>query len=130
MSSTRYEEVCPRDNIGGVYDDYKSQLYCDGDDITVWKNRKHPFTVKYNQAKECAMRRIERMKSYAANTPQEISERRSHVFPIQVAYTFAKDCLRKTADAHEKITEFTNEIDGKIHQVAIQRPNIQIYNNY
>ncbi len=132
MSSTRYEEVCPRGNGGGVFQDYKSQLYCDGDDITSWRNKKSQFRAKYYQAKECAIKRIERMKSYAAVTPQEISERRSHVFPIQTAYTFAKDCLRKIADTSDEIPYFTDEINNEIHQAASERPNIispQIFGN-
>ena len=132
MTSTRYEDVCPRDNGAGVFNDYKVQLYCDGDDITVWRNKRSQFRSKHYQAKECALRRIERMKSYAATTPQEISERRSHVFPIQTAYTFAKDCLRKTADNPDEINNFTKEINNEISQVAAQRPNIispQVFGN-
>lgn len=132
MASMRYEEVCPRDNGGGVYEDYKSQLYCDGDDITSWRNNKNKFRSKYYQAKECALQRIERMKSYAATTPQEIRERRSHVFPIQTAYTFAKDCLRKIADSPVEMPYFSNEINNEINQAASQRPNIispQVFGN-
>lgn len=106
--SNRYEDVCPSDTgTGNIFSNYERELYCNGDDITAWKNKSKQFDSKYKKANECAVRRIKRMKLYEAITPQERNIRKKHIFPIQVAYTFAKDCLKKSALNNAKINNFT-----------------------
>jgi hypothetical protein len=125
MSNTRYETVCPRATGSGVLESYKQELYCGGDDVTTWDSKINEFRAKFEKARDCGLLRIQRMKSYGAATPQEIANRRSHVFPIQVAYTYAKDCLRKLPTTNTGyIKGFENEFHNEIIEAGRYHPNI------
>ncbi len=123
MSTRRYETVCPRGD--NVFETYKQELFCDGDDINTWNRKSNEFRSKFFRARECGLLRIERMKSYGASTPEEIADRHSHVFPIQVAYTYAKDCLRKLPTTNtSRIKGFENEFHNTIFEAGRYQPNI------
>ncbi len=72
-----------------------SGLQCRGDSLDEWDSRKKFFKEKFTKGRQCLQRRITTMKYYGTNTENLRKTRRRHLFPIQVAYTYGRDCLRK-----------------------------------
>ena len=89
-----------------------------------WKRQKNAFKSKFSNARDCIQGRLMRMTAYNAQTTSNIDQRRSHIPPIQYAYTYAKDCLKKTSDDPSDLTKFKNSVDGLLMHVASIKPDI------
>ena len=64
------------------------------------------------------------MLEYDTQTQANVDQRRSHVPPIHLAYTYAKDCLKKFTHDPSDLTKFHNSVNNVIDHVAASRPDI------
>jgi hypothetical protein len=118
-----YENVCPDSTGSGLAIDYDN-LRCKGERVPDWKRQKNAFKSKFNNARDCVQGRLMRMASYDSKTASNVAQRSSHIPPIQYAYTYAKDCLKKISDDPSDLTKFKDSAGGLLIHVATIKPDI------
>lgn len=120
---SRYEEFCPKDTGRGLELDYED-LKCSGTKVSQWRNQQKAFQTKFNRGRKCVQGRLLRMLEYDSQTQSNIDQRRSHVPPIHLAYTYAKDCLKKFTHDPSDPARFRDNVNNVIGHVAASRPDI------
>lgn len=103
-----------------------SGLECPGKELHEWESYSKQYRDKFKKAKQCVQRRITTMKKFPARSAANITSRKKHIYPIQVAYAYGKDCLKKTASRKEQEL-FKNSVDELIRKISEKQPNIQTY---
>ena len=106
--------------------DALSGLKCEGKELHQWTSQKKEFQEKFKRGKQCLERRLSTMKRFPARSEKNKTSRRKHIYPIQVAYTYGKDCLKKFATKDEQET-FTNSVNQLIDSISEKRPNVRGY---
>lgn len=103
-----------------------SGLKCEGNELHEWTSQKKEFQEKFKRAKQCLERRLSTMKRFPARSEKNKTSRRKHIYPIQVAYTYGKDCLKKFATKEQQET-FTNSVNQLIDNISQKRANVRGY---
>ena len=103
-----------------------SGLQCSGETIHDWKRHSKEYKDNFKRAKLCLQRRITTMKHYPARSAANKTSRRKHIYPIQVAYAYGQDCLKKIA-SREQQTRFKDSVDALIRKIVVEQPNVAEY---
>jgi hypothetical protein len=129
-NDAKYDDVCDirrknnRTNTNVI--EAFSGLECPGKELHEWESYAKLYKEKFRKAKQCLQRRITTMKRFPARTAENKISRRKHVYPIQVAYSYGKDCLKKIASRLEQ-DKFENSVNKLIKKVAETQPDVQSY---
>ncbi len=119
-----YKDVCDRNssstakNIRNAF----SGLRCPAERLHEWNAQSKNYTKKFVRAKQCMQRRITRMKKFTANTEQQKEMRRKHIYPIEVAYTYGKNCARKIGTL-KNVNDFTRSTNALLAHVSESQQN-------
>jgi hypothetical protein len=103
-----------------------SSLQCPGDKLHEWEFNKPLYIRKFKKAKQCVQRRITKMKDFSGRSAANKTSRKKHVYPIQVAYAYGKDCLKKFGSKKQQAT-FEKSVNDLIKSVSKEQPNVQGY---
>jgi hypothetical protein len=103
-----------------------SGLKCPGTKLHEWDFDKSDYISKFKKAKQCVQRRITKMREFPARTAANKTSRKKHIYPIQVAYAYGKDCLKKFATKSEQ-DAFKLSVDQLINKVSKTQKNIKGY---
>lgn len=103
-----------------------SGLKCPGTKLHEWDFDKSEYIRKFKKAKQCVQRRITKMREFPARTAANKTSRKKHIYPIQVAYAYGKDCLKKFATKSEQ-EAFKTSVDDLIKKVSKTQKNIKGY---
>jgi hypothetical protein len=128
--SAKYDEVCDirkkknRTNANVI--ESFSGLECPGKELHEWESHTKLYKEKFKKAKQCVQRRITTMKKFPARTAENRTSRRKHIYPIQVAYAYGQDCLKKFATKNDQKT-FKDSVNSLIKKVSESQPNVQSY---
>lgn len=124
----KYTDVCqyvrPRNRQSnaeekrGVKDAF-SGLQCKGDRVNEWnaESNKELYARTFKRAKECMQRRISTMKRFPARNANGKQARSRHIYPIELAYSYGKDCLKKFATKRQQDI-FKNSTDALIDEIS------------
>jgi hypothetical protein len=124
-NNTSYKDVCDRgssSNAKKIRNAF-SGLRCPAERLHEWNAQSKNYTKRFVRAKQCLQRRITRMKKFSAKTEQQKESRRKHIYPIEVAYTYGKNCARKIA-TQKNINDFTRSTNALIKHVSESQENI------
>jgi hypothetical protein len=66
------------------------------------------------------------MKKFPSRTAENKTSRKKHIYPIQVAYAYGQDCLKKFATKKDQKI-FKNSVDSLVKKVSESQPNVQSY---
>jgi hypothetical protein len=124
----KYSEVCSihtnknkkNTNVISAF----SGLECPGKELHEWESYSKQYRDKFKKAKQCVQRRITTMKRFPARSNKNITSRKKHIYPIQVAYAYGQDCLKKIASKREQEL-FKDSVDELIKKVSRVQSNIQ-----
>ena len=125
---SKYDDVCDirrkknRTNTNVL--EAFSGLECPGTELHEWESYSKQYRDKFKKAKQCVQRRITTMKKFPARTANNKTSRRKHIYPIQVAYAYGQDCLKKIASKKEQDL-FKTSVNELIKKVSEKQPNIQ-----
>lgn len=129
-NDAKYDDVCDirkkKDRTNTNVLEAFSGLECPGKELHEWESYSKQYRDKFKKAKQCVQRRITAMKRFPARTNANKTSRRKHIYPIQVAYSYGKDCLKKIASKSEQ-ADFENSVDRLIKKVSETQPDIQSY---
>lgn len=103
-----------------------SGLECPGKELHEWESHSKLYKEKFKKAKQCLQRRISTMKKFPARSEKNKTSRRKHIYPIQVAYSFGKDCLKKFA-TKEQQNIFQSSTNDLIKEISKTQTNIPSY---
>lgn len=103
-----------------------SSLQCPGTELHEWESHKPLYMRKFKKAKQCVQRRITKMKDFSARTNANKTSRKRHIYPIQVAYAYGKDCLKKFGSNKEQQI-FKESVDSLINKISESKPDIKTY---
>jgi hypothetical protein len=103
-----------------------SGLECPGKELHEWESHSKLYKEKFKKAKQCLQRRISTMKRFPARSEKNKTSRKKHVYPIQVAYSFGKDCLKKFATKEQQNT-FESSTNNLIKEISKTQTNIPTY---
>jgi hypothetical protein len=103
-----------------------SGLECPGKELHEWESSSKAYRDKFKKAKQCVQRRLTTMKRFPARSVANKTSRQKHIYPIQVAYTYGKDCLKKFATKKEQ-SAFEKSVNGLISKIAESQPNVANY---
>ena len=106
-----------------------SGLQCKGDRVNQWeaKSSKDAYRKTFKKAKECMQRRISTMKRFPARNLSSKQARLRHIYPIELAYSYGKDCLKRFA-TKEQQNLYRNSTNALIDQVSTNNTaNIKSY---
>jgi hypothetical protein len=127
-NSERYDTVCDirkkKDRKNSNVLTAFSGLECPDQQLHEWESHKPLYIKKFKKAKQCMQRRITKMKEFSGSNPKNRTERRKHIYPIQVAYAYGKDCLKKIASKDNQ-TLFQTSVDELIDKVSERQPDIK-----
>ncbi len=121
-----YKDVCDHGasadpkNIRNAF----SGLRCPSEKLHEWSSQSKNYTRKFIKAKQCMQRRITRMKNFSAETNALKEARRKHIYPIEVAYAFGKNCARKIG-TQKNVNTFTKSTDELIRRISELQPDIK-----
>jgi len=128
--SEAYDTVCDirkkKDRINTNVINAFSGLKCPGTELHEWESDKSDYIRKFKKAKQCVQRRLTKMKDFSAITKTNKTSRRKHIYPIKVAYSYGKDCLKKFA-THAEQNLFKNSTDELINKISKKHSNIKGY---
>lgn len=118
-----YKDVCIRDKSGNNVKEAFKSLRCSGEKLHEWEADAKDYVRRFTRGKQCMQRRLTNMKKYGAKTNELETARKKHAYPIAVAYTYAKDCVRKigTRKNARSFEESTNKL---IEKLAATQTNI------
>ena len=128
--SSKYDDVCDirkkknRTNTNVL--EAFSGLECPGNELHEWESHTKLYREKFKKAKQCVQRRITTMKKFPSRTAENKTSRKKHIYPIQVAYAYGQDCLKKFATKKDQKT-FKNSVDSLVKKVSESQPNVQSY---
>lgn len=105
-----------------------SGLECPGGELYEWESSSKVYRDKFKKAKQCVQRRLTTMKRFPARSQTNKTSRKKHIYPIQVAYTYGKDCLKKFASKKDQAV-FEKSVDGLISKIAESQSNVANYFN-
>ncbi len=94
----KYTDVCDirkksnRTN-SNVFEAFSVGLECPGKELHEWESSSKQYRDKFKRAKQCVQRRLTTMKRFPARSTANKTSRKKHIYPIQVAYAYGKDCL-------------------------------------
>jgi hypothetical protein len=95
----KYKDVCDYDKSKNTTNkdiiDAFSGLECPGTELHEWESDYDKYRKKFKKGKQCLQRRLTTMKKYPARSATNKESRKKHIYPITVAYSYAKDCLKK-----------------------------------
>jgi hypothetical protein len=132
-NDTKYKDVCnirkkanktPRTNTNVL--NAFSGLECKAAELYEWNSKRKEYNDNFKKAKQCLQRRITTMKRFNAKTDKQKEARQRHIYPIQVAYAYGKNCLKKTA-SKRKQKVFENSVDDLISDISTHHPNIKTH---
>jgi hypothetical protein len=133
-NDSKYNDICnigkrngkgPRENTN-VITAFSEGLQCKEPELYQWNSQRKEYIDHFKKAKQCLQRRITTMKNYEAKTPAQKKARKTHIYPIKVAYAYGKDCLKKiTSKRKQKV--FENSVDKLISDIATDKPNIKTH---
>lgn len=103
-----------------------SALECPGKELHEWESHSKLYKEKFKKAKQCLQRRISTMKKFPARSEKNKTSRKKHIYPIQVAYSFGKDCLKKFATKEQQNT-FESTTNDLIKEISKTQTNIPSY---
>lgn len=103
-----------------------SGLECHGKELYEWESSSKVYRDKFKKAKQCVQRRLTTMKRFSARSAANKTSRRKHIYPIQVAYAYGKDCLKKFATKKDQ-EKFRNSVNDLISKITETQPNISSY---
>lgn len=103
-----------------------SGLECPGKELHEWESQSKVYKEKFKKAKQCVQRRISTMKKFPARSEKNKTSRRKHIYPIQVAYSYGKDCLKKFATKEQQNT-FESSTNDLIKDISTTQKNIPTY---
>lgn len=132
IDDTKYDDVCDirkKSNKNATNSDVLesfSGLECPSKELFEWESNKKQYRDKFKKAKQCVQRRITTMKKFGSKTAENKHSRKKHIYPVQVAYTYATDCLKKFATKKQQNT-FRHSIDTLINEVSKKQSNIKNY---
>jgi hypothetical protein len=126
----KYKDVCdyrkkPNETNKNVISAF-SGLECPGKELHEWESDYKLYREKFKKGKQCLQRRISTMKKYPARSNRNKESRKKHIYPITVAYSYAKDCLKKIGSKKEQDI-FQKSVDELISKMAEKQPNIREY---
>jgi hypothetical protein len=128
----KYKDVCEihgKDNRGRTNTNVLnafSGLECKASELYEWNSKKKDYNDNFRRAKQCLQRRITTMKKFNAKTDTQKEARQRHIYPIQVAYAYGKNCLKKTTSKRRQKV-FENSVDKLISNISIHQPNIKTH---
>lgn len=105
-----------------------SGLECPGGELYEWESSSKVYRDKFKKAKQCVQRRLTTMKRFPARSTANKTSRKKHIYPIQVAYTYGKDCLKKFASKKDQAV-FEKSVNGLISKISESQPNVTNYFN-
>lgn len=108
-----------------LVDTFMGQIGCPGDDPHTWESRQAHYRAQFDKARQCFRGRVDAMKAYNANTPEEKEARASHAFAAQAAYTIGRDCLRKISDVLGAEDAYRASAIAHINEASAVKPNIK-----
>jgi hypothetical protein len=103
-----------------------SGLECPGKELHEWESHSKLYKEKFKKAKQCLQRRISTMKRFPARSEKNKTSRKKHVYPIQVAYSYGKDCLKKFATKEQQNT-YESSTNDLIKEISKTQANIPAY---
>lgn len=125
-----YKDVCDYDKRKNITNkdiiDAFSGLECPGTELHEWESDYNKYRKKFKKGKQCLQRRISTMKKYNAKSAANKESRKKHMYPITVAYSYAKDCLKKIGSKKDQ-DAFQKSVDDLIDKMAVTKPNIKNY---
>jgi hypothetical protein len=137
----KYTDVCKytRDKKGQTNAEEKrgvkeafSGLQCKGDRVNQWEaeSSKEVYRKTFKKAKECMQRRISTMKRFPARNLSGKQARIRHIYPIELAYSYGKDCLKRFA-TKEQQNLYRNSTNALIDEVSATNntKNVKSYFN-
>lgn len=124
QSEYPYATFCSDETGPGVYTTFGNHLQCNGKTRKSWHEQKIEYEKRFRNGKRCLQNRIMRMTRYRGNSANNRIRRQTHIYPIQVAYTFAKDCLKKFAPDSNATTQFRKSVNDLIHHANTIQTNI------
>ena len=130
QDDSKYDDVCDirkkknRTNTDVL--EAFSGLECPGTELHEWESYSKQYRDKFKKAKQCVQRRITTMKKFPARSAANKTSRRKHIYPIQVAYAYGQDCLKKIASKKEQEL-FKDSVDELIRKISETQPNVQNY---
>ena len=127
---SKYDDVCDiRKNKNRTPSDVIeafSGLECPATELHEWESHSKQYKDKFKKAKQCIQRRISTMKRFPARTTTNKTSRKKHIYPIQVAYAYGQDCLKKFASKKDQDV-FKKSVDSLIKEISKSQPNVQSY---
>jgi hypothetical protein len=129
-NNSKYDDVCnirkkgerTNTNILNAF----SGLECPGLELHNWNSKKKEYSEHFKKGKQCLQRRISTMKKFNAKTNKQKEARKKHMYPIQVAYAYAKNCTKKIASKKQQ-KNFENSVDTLIKKMGELKPDIKEY---
>jgi hypothetical protein len=107
-----------------------SGLQCKGDRVNEWnaESNRELYSRTFKRAKECMQRRISTMKRFPARNTKGKQARSRHIYPIELAYSYGKDCLKRFATKRQQDI-FKNSTDALIDEISANEntKNIKSY---
>lgn len=103
-----------------------SGLECPGTELHEWESHRPLYLQKFKKAKQCVQRRITKMKDFSARSNTNKATRKKHIYPIQVAYAYSKDCLKKIGSKKNQDL-YEKSVDELIKKMSNTHPDIQSY---
>ena len=128
----KYKDVCEirgKENRGRTNTNVLnafSGLECKASELYEWNSKKKAYNDNFKRAKQCLQRRITTMKRFNAKTDTQKEARQRHIYPIQVAYAYGKNCLKKTTSKRRQKV-FENSVDNLISDISARHPNIKTH---
>jgi hypothetical protein len=143
LDDKKYTDVCqyvrPKKNNKQTNADEKrgvkeafAGLQCRGDRVNEWnaESAKEDYRRTFKRAKECMQRRISTMKRFPARNAKGKQARIRHIYPIELAYSYGKDCLKKFATKRQQDI-FRNSTDALIDEITTnERANAKNVKSY
>jgi hypothetical protein len=130
VNNSNYHPVCeykvrrdaPPTNVINAF----KGLQCSEPELYQWNTKRSEYTQQFKKAKQCLERRLTRMKKYGATTNQQRETRKRHAYPIKVAYTFGKDCLKKMGSQRQR-NIFETSVNDLVDTIAETKPDVKNY---
>jgi hypothetical protein len=129
-NSEKYDTVCDirkkSNRVNSNVLEAFSGLECPGEELHEWESYKPLYISKFKKGKQCLQRRLTKMKEFSGHSEANKTSRKKHVYPVQVAYAYGQDCLKKFASRKEQDT-YKQSVDELINKISETRKNVKGY---
>lgn len=129
-NSEKYDTVCDirkkSNRVNSNVLEAFSGLECPGNELHEWESYKPLYISKFKKGKQCLQRRLTKMKEFSGHSEANKTSRKKHIYPIQVAYAYGQDCLKKFASKKEQDT-YKQSVDELINKISETRKNVKGY---